>query len=223
MPVRAEANVVTGGDLRPEGGAASGMRPLPGRASRGTRTYAPGWGEQASRMLSGMPSLSTSPRRGARPDAGPQAPPDPLEPLVRLFRDLGSSRDGLSAREAARRLEVYGPNELTRRGGSRWPGELARQFTHPLALLLMLAAVLAWVSGRAGVRRRPCVPARAARVLRHRGADPGPARHRGPVPLHRLGCRRDPPPAPASLSGQAPAQPRTVRGVSGLGAWPGCP
>jgi calcium-translocating P-type ATPase len=67
--------------------------------------------------------------------------------LARLFRDLGSSRDGLSAREAARRLEVYGPNELARRGGSRWPGELARQFTHPLALLLMLAAVLAWVSG----------------------------------------------------------------------------
>ena len=50
-------------------------------------------------------------------------------------------------REAARRLEVYGPNELTRRVGRRWPGELARQFTHPLAMLLMLAAVLAWVSG----------------------------------------------------------------------------
>jgi magnesium-transporting ATPase (P-type) len=99
-------------------------------------------------MLRGMPSLSTtSPRRSARPDAGPQAPPDPLEPLARLFRDLRSSRDGLSAREAARRLEVYGPNELARRGGRRWPGELARQFTHPLALLLMLAAVLAWGSG----------------------------------------------------------------------------
>jgi calcium-translocating P-type ATPase len=67
--------------------------------------------------------------------------------LAWLFRDLRSSADGLSAREAARRLEVYGPNELARRGGRRWPGELARQFTHPLALLLMLAAVLAWVSG----------------------------------------------------------------------------
>ena len=42
---------------------------------------------------------------------------------------------------------MHGPNELARRGGRRWPGELARQFTHPLALLLMLAAVLAWVSG----------------------------------------------------------------------------
>ena len=72
---------------------------------------------------------------------------DPLEPLEELFRDLRASAAGLSDREAARRLEVSGPNELVRRGGRRWPGELARQFTHPLALLLTLAAVLAWASG----------------------------------------------------------------------------
>ncbi len=80
----------------------------------------------------------------ADPGAGD---PDPLEPLGQLYRDLRSSADGLSGREAARRLEVYGPNELARRGGRRWPGELGRQFTHPLALLLALAAVLAWASG----------------------------------------------------------------------------
>jgi calcium-translocating P-type ATPase len=73
--------------------------------------------------------------------------PDPLEPLAQLFRDLRSSPAGLSAREAARRLEVNGPNELTRRGGRRWPAELARQFTQPLAVLLAVAGVLAWVSG----------------------------------------------------------------------------
>ena len=72
---------------------------------------------------------------------------DPLEPLEQLFRDLRASANGLSSREAARRLEVSGPNELIRRGGRRWPGELARQFTHPLALLLAAAAVLAWASG----------------------------------------------------------------------------
>ncbi|HEV2255259.1 MAG TPA: cation-transporting P-type ATPase [Streptosporangiaceae bacterium] len=72
---------------------------------------------------------------------------DPLEPLEELFRDLRASATGLSGREAARRLEVSGPNELVRRGGRRWPGELARQFTHPLALLLAAAAVLAWASG----------------------------------------------------------------------------
>jgi len=42
---------------------------------------------------------------------------------------------------------VSGPNELARRGGRRWPGELAGQFTQPLALLLAAATVLAWVSG----------------------------------------------------------------------------
>jgi len=72
---------------------------------------------------------------------------DPLEPLTQLFRDLRTSASGLSSREAARRLQVSGPNELTRRGGRRWPGELARQFTQPLAMLLALAAVLAWASG----------------------------------------------------------------------------
>jgi magnesium-transporting ATPase (P-type) len=74
-------------------------------------------------------------------------PPDPLEPLAQLFRDLRSTPGGLSSREAARRLEVAGSNELARRGGRRWPRELAGQFTHPLALLLAVAAVLAWASG----------------------------------------------------------------------------
>ena len=73
--------------------------------------------------------------------------PNPLEPLAQLFRDLRSTPSGLSGREAARRLEAAGPNELTRRGGRRWPGELAGQFTHPLALLLAVAAGLAWASG----------------------------------------------------------------------------
>jgi len=73
--------------------------------------------------------------------------PNPLEPLAQLFRDLRSTSGGLSSREAARRLEAAGPNELARRGGRHWPGELAGQFTHPLALLLAVAAALAWASG----------------------------------------------------------------------------
>ena len=81
------------------------------------------------------------------PGTGRTGHADPLEPLAQLLRDLRSSPAGLSDREAARRLEVSGPNELARRGGRRWPGELARQFTHPLAMLLAAAAVLAWASG----------------------------------------------------------------------------
>ncbi len=78
---------------------------------------------------------------------GVQVTADPGESLAQLFRDTRSARSGLSAREAARRLEVCGPNELTRRGGRRWPRELSRQFTQPLALLLALAGILAWASG----------------------------------------------------------------------------
>lgn len=67
------------------------------------------------------------------------------EPVSRLLRDLRTSRRGLSSREAARRLIVYGRNELERRGGRHVWRELGRQFTHPLALLLWVAAGLAWL------------------------------------------------------------------------------
>jgi magnesium-transporting ATPase (P-type) len=72
---------------------------------------------------------------------------DPLEPLALLLQHLHSSRDGLSDREAARRLITFGPNELAHRTGRQWPSELLRQVTHPLALVLAVAAALAWVSG----------------------------------------------------------------------------
>ena len=72
---------------------------------------------------------------------------DPQESLGVLYRDLRSGAEGLTVREAARRLVVYGPNQLVPRGRRRWPGELLAQFTHPLALLLAAAAVLAVVSG----------------------------------------------------------------------------
>ena len=68
----------------------------------------------------------------------PLRPTETVSPLA--GRSVGT---GLSGREAARRLEVSGPNELVRRGGRRWPSEPARQFTHPLAVLLAVAAVLA--------------------------------------------------------------------------------
>jgi magnesium-transporting ATPase (P-type) len=69
---------------------------------------------------------------------------DGTEPVGLLLRNLRTSHSGLSQRQADRRLVVFGPNVLTRRGGRRWPHELARQFTHPLALLLWAAAILAF-------------------------------------------------------------------------------
>ena len=76
---------------------------------------------------------------------------DPTERVELLFRDLRSSAAGLSEREAARRLTQHGPNEIVRRGGRRWPRELAQQLIHPLALLLWVAAALAWWAGIAAV------------------------------------------------------------------------
>ena len=78
------------------------------------------------------------------------ASPGEVEPTERvdiLMRDLRASPLGLSEAEAERRLIQYGPNELTRRGGRKWPGELARQLTHPLALLLWVAASLSFAVG----------------------------------------------------------------------------
>jgi hypothetical protein len=50
----------------------------------------------------------TSPNGNGTAAAG-LSPPNPLAPLEELFRDLRASPSGLSAREAARRLEVSGP------------------------------------------------------------------------------------------------------------------
>lgn len=73
--------------------------------------------------------------------------PDEREGLADLFRELHSSPAGLTTREADRRLLMYGPNTLTQRAGRRWPALIVAQLTQPLALLLMLAAVLAVVGG----------------------------------------------------------------------------
>jgi calcium-translocating P-type ATPase len=74
-------------------------------------------------------------------------PPDPLEPEARLYRDLGSRPGGLAEREAEWRLAQYGPNEITRRARRRWWRDVTAQLTHPLALLLWAASVLAWLAG----------------------------------------------------------------------------
>lgn len=67
---------------------------------------------------------------------------DPRLPVGLLLRDLRAAPDGLSGREAARRLAAYGPNELRRRQRRHWLRELLGQLAHPLALLLWVAAGL---------------------------------------------------------------------------------
>lgn len=72
---------------------------------------------------------------------------DPEEAVGLLLRDLRASPDGLSSAEAQRRALQYGPNELRRRAGLRWPVELLAQLTQPLALLLWAAAALSFAVG----------------------------------------------------------------------------
>jgi calcium-translocating P-type ATPase len=81
------------------------------------------------------------------PPAGPEPVANPREPLELLFRQLRARPDGLSGREAERRLIAYGRNELVRQNARLWPRELLNQVTHPLALLLWVAAALAFVAG----------------------------------------------------------------------------
>jgi len=81
------------------------------------------------------------------PSVAQDSGPDPEEAVGLLLRDLGATRGGLSTPEAGRRLLQHGPNELQRRRGMRWPAEVAQQLTHPLAILLWLAAALSFAVG----------------------------------------------------------------------------
>ncbi|MYV65031.1 HAD-IC family P-type ATPase [Streptomyces sp. SID2131] len=88
-----------------------------------------------------------SPAAPGRADAPePSLSFDPSEPLPRLRRELATGPDGLSTREAARRLAVHGPNEVRRKAHSSFVRELTGQLVHPLALLLWAAAALAFVA-----------------------------------------------------------------------------
>ena len=65
--------------------------------------------ESVVRVLNGM---------GEDPKTPQSVAVDPEESLDLLLGHLGTRRDGLSEREAARRLEQHGPNEIRRRQGT---------------------------------------------------------------------------------------------------------
>ena len=96
---------------------------------------------------SGLSVLVSSTEQPADGDLRDSGGTDPGAAVDVLFRNLRSSPIGLTSREAARRLVVFGPNELISKSGRRWPAEVMAQLANPLALLLGAAAVLAAVSG----------------------------------------------------------------------------
>src|SRR5689334_19109211 len=71
------------------------------------------------------------------------AHPSILAPLPQLFEELRARPDGLSSDEARQKLADTGPNVLETKDEQGMLLPLVRQLTHPLALLLWLAAVLA--------------------------------------------------------------------------------
>jgi len=82
---------------------------------------------------------------GSAPSGAPEV--DPQDRIDSLLTHLGTKAQGLTAREAQRRLDQFGPNEITRTQKSSRLAELARQLAHPLALLLWTAAALSLASG----------------------------------------------------------------------------
>ncbi|HMA39712.1 MAG TPA: cation-transporting P-type ATPase [Gemmatimonadales bacterium] len=64
------------------------------------------------------------------------------------LRSLRSDAQGLSSTEALRRMEEYGPNIVQEIRGPSLSFRFLRQFTHFFALILWVAAALAFVAGR---------------------------------------------------------------------------
>ena len=66
--------------------------------------------------------------------------------IEELYAHLHSGAEGLSQAEAARRLARYGANQIEEIAGQAFIGRLFKEFTHFFALILWLAAGLAFVA-----------------------------------------------------------------------------
>jgi Mg2+-importing ATPase len=64
-----------------------------------------------------------------------------------VYAALGTSREGLSSVEAAKRLGVYGRNELPKEG-PRWPRLLLGEFDNPMSLILIGVALVSGFLGQ---------------------------------------------------------------------------
>jgi Mg2+-importing ATPase len=64
-----------------------------------------------------------------------------------VVRQLETSTSGLTSEEAARRLEVEGPNEIATHKEPSWPIRLAHTFRNPLVVLLAVLALTSALTG----------------------------------------------------------------------------
>lgn len=77
----------------------------------------------------------------------PIPPPWHAQDYDAILSTLGSHPTGLSHAEAQSRLAAQGPNRLTPAPGVPWWQRFARQFHNLLIYVLLLAALLSWLSG----------------------------------------------------------------------------
>ncbi len=74
-------------------------------------------------------------------------PPFWSMPLPDLYRRLAASPEGLSEGEAHARLRQYGPNQLRPKRQVNAATLFMKQFTSPIILILLFAAVLSFFLG----------------------------------------------------------------------------
>ena len=117
---------------------------------------------------------------------------NPEERLDLLLQHLGTRTTGLGRRQAERRLQQYGPNEIRRREERSRLRDLGRQFTHPLALLLWAAAALAWIAGIVPVAIAIVVVIFLNAIFAFVAGGAGGEGGRGACGLPALGGKRDP-------------------------------
>jgi len=84
-----------------------------------------------------------------RSDAEPPSPAAEFwsQPASKLLERLGTTNEGLSAGEAARRLVRVGPNQLQRKRRTATLSLLLSQFGNPIILILLFAAGLSFYLG----------------------------------------------------------------------------
>ena len=67
--------------------------------------------------------------------------------LSEVWNRLSCGPEGLSWTEAARRLETFGPNELSAQKPPAWPSVLWAAVQHPFNGVLAVLAVVSWITG----------------------------------------------------------------------------
>ncbi len=92
-----------------------------------------------------MQSLSPS-QATPLPPGGEKAETHTI-PLKKLFAQLESSEQGLTAEEASRRLDKYGPNDTTGLKRTSPVVQFLRLFLNPLVAILLLASIVSAVLG----------------------------------------------------------------------------